>query len=231
MRLDDLPNLRHLRAFSLTARFRSVNQAAAAVFISQPAVTQAIGKLEEQFGVPFFQRRKTGMYCTPYGEAFRFRVDRALAELGRACGGDGDDDAGRMISTAHLRAVIAIADHGNFTLAARALGISQPSMHRTARSLELALGLTLFTRTGQGIGLSPLGERFARGAKLAVREIELAFEDLDLLRGQKTGRLVVGVTPLARSAVVPQAVTRLLDQYPDLQVSIMDGSFSAPLMT
>lgn len=235
MGLDDLPNLRHLRAFSLTARYRSVKQAASAVYISQPAVTQAICKLETQFGVSFFQRRKTGMYCTPYGEAFRFRVDRAIAEIARACTPDGArpptdaDDPGRMISTAQLRAVIAIADQGNFTLAARALGISQPSMHRTARSLELALGMTLFIRSGQGIGLSPTGQRFARSAKLAVREIELAFEDLEMLRGQKTGRLAVGVMPLARASVVPQAVTRLLDSYPDLQVSIVDGAYGTLL--
>ena len=41
-----IPNLRHLRVFLEVARHRSISKAAPRVFLSQPAITQAIGKLE-----------------------------------------------------------------------------------------------------------------------------------------------------------------------------------------
>ncbi|WP_114965486.1 LysR family transcriptional regulator [Alkalilacustris brevis] len=230
--LNDLPNLRHLRAFILTAEFRSVKRAAEAVHLSQPAVTQAIGKLEARFGVDFFYRCKTGMYLTNYGEAFCRRISRALREIDRACAESDDlmqdvaeSTISRMVSTAQLRTIIAIADQGNFTLAARALGVSQPSVQRTARSLEHLLGSRLFSRSRLGVGLSPRGERFARGAKLAIREIELAFDDLEHMRDHKVGRISIGANPLARACIVPLAVTRLLNRYPDVHIRIIEGAY------
>ena len=158
-RAYELPNIRHLRAFTLVARHNSVKKAATAIYLSQPAVTQAVSKLEELFGCPFFVRQRSGMYCTPHGELVRARVERALEEIssvlglpsgqGRQSGASGDPI--RMLSTAHLRAIIAVADHGSFTVAARSLGIMQPSLHRTARTLEQIVGLKLFVRTSQGM--------------------------------------------------------------------------------
>lgn len=227
--LNDLPNLRHLRALTLTAELRSVKRAAEVVHLSQPAVTQAIGKLEARFGVDFFYRCKTGMYLTTYGEAFCRRIERALVEIDRACipdeGGAAGQALSRMVSTAQLRTIIAIADQGNFTLAARALQVSQPSVQRTARSLEHLLGTQLFSRSRLGVGLSPRGERFARGAKLATREIELAFDDLEHMRDHKIGRISIGANPLARACIVPLAVTRLLNRYPDVHIRIIEGAY------
>lgn len=231
----DLPNLRHLRAFSLTAKHKSVHKAAAAIFLSQPAVTQAISKLEAEFGQTLFDRTPNGMFCTEIGEILRRRVDRAFAELSRACQTPlekqqkklGDLDPTRMLSTAHLRAIIAIADQGNFAMAARALDMSRPSIQRTARALENTLDYKLFVRTNVGIGLSAAGELFARGAKLAAREIELAREEIGRFWGQKVGRMVVGSLPLSRIDIVPQALMRVLDRIPDLSVQIVEGSYES----
>lgn len=233
----ELPNIRHLRAFSLVARYNSVKKAALAIYLSQPAVTQAVNKLEELFGCRFFVRRRTGMYCTPDGELVRTRVERALEAIssvlsrpsGQARQPLASGDPIRMLSTAHLRAIIAVADHGSFTLAAKSLGISQPSLHRTARTLEQIVGLKLFVRTSQGIGLAKHGERLSRGAKLAIREIELAFEDVNLSRGLANGRITIASLPLARTYIVPKAVTELTARYPDLRVSIVDGAYEALL--
>ena len=60
-----LPNLRHLRAFQAVARLGSVGQASASINISQPAVTQAIAKLEYQIGAPGFDRRNPEFKCVP----------------------------------------------------------------------------------------------------------------------------------------------------------------------
>lgn len=90
-------NLRHLRVFLGVADYGSVTQAAAAGFVSQPAVTQAIAKLEAEAGTPLFQRTQQGLFPTQAGAVFRDRVWRALNRLDfgpggyRAASGDNGD--------------------------------------------------------------------------------------------------------------------------------------------
>ena len=82
--LDKIPNLRHLRAFSEVARSHSISTAAGRIFLSQSAVTQAIGKLEARLGISLFVRRHNGMYLTDSGELLVHRVDRCMAFCARA---------------------------------------------------------------------------------------------------------------------------------------------------
>lgn len=233
--LADLPNLRHIRAFIMTVRHRSVKRAAQAVFLSQPAVTQAIGNLEVQFEQTLFDRSVNGMFLTEMGEILRRRVDLALNELALACRPPGlrretgCDDPARNLSAAQLRAIVAIANHGNFTGAARALGMSRPSVQRTARNLEKVVGYPLFVPSSRGIRLSPAGEHFARCSKLFAREIELAREEMNQYAGQKIGRMVIGSLPLSLVELVPKALLGVLERIPDLDVRIVEGPYEDQL--
>jgi len=232
--VQTLPNLRHLRAFSATALHMSVKRAGADVFLSQPAVTQAVSKLETEFNEIFFTRTPTGMYCTEAGKIFLNRVDRALAALssiriepkGKAQGNTVPDALSHLTS-AHLRAMIGVADLGCFSAAAEALDISRTSLLRTVRSLEHIFGARMFVRSAKGVVLAPDGEIFARHARLATREIDLAREEIEHMRGNKIGSIVIGCMPLARVDIVPKAVARLLNRFPDLRVRIVEGTFSS----
>lgn len=59
-----VPNLRHLRAFQAVAENRSITAASRQVFISQPAITQAVAKMEAALGVALFDRRPEGVFPT-----------------------------------------------------------------------------------------------------------------------------------------------------------------------
>ncbi|MFC3215224.1 helix-turn-helix domain-containing protein [Novosphingobium panipatense] len=54
-------NLRHLHAVERIARLGTVNAAAGAVNLSQPAITQALARLEAMLELPLFERRHDGM--------------------------------------------------------------------------------------------------------------------------------------------------------------------------
>ena len=56
-----IPNIRHLRAFSEVASRCSINQASDRIYLSQPAIYQALAKLEQRLGVELFERRSDGM--------------------------------------------------------------------------------------------------------------------------------------------------------------------------
>lgn len=54
-------NLRHLRIFVAVAETGSIGRAAVLCNVSQPAATQAIGRLERVAGQPLFLRRPRGV--------------------------------------------------------------------------------------------------------------------------------------------------------------------------
>lgn len=77
------PNPRHLRAFVLLAELGSFSAAAAQLHIGQPALSQAIAKLEEIVGVRLLERTTRAVRLTRAGEEFLKDASRVLGELER----------------------------------------------------------------------------------------------------------------------------------------------------
>jgi LysR family transcriptional regulator of gallate degradation len=223
-------NLRHLHTFGEVARLGSVSAAARAVHISQPAVTQAVAGVERYFGASLLTRSNSGVALTPAGELCARRIERsishlrdAVAELTRSR--NFDFDATRLMRSAHLHALSAVVEHRNFSLAARARNVSQPSVHRAARELERLIGVPLFEKTSFGITPTREAEKLARRARLAFAEIAQARAEVHALSGGESGRTVIGAMPLARSFLVPTALLEFTQQYPEHNVAIVEGTY------
>ena len=78
-------NLELYRVFYTVAKCGSLTRAADELFISQPAVSQAIKQLEGQLGTPLFNRTHRGMELSEQGGKQIFGiVEKALAELDMA---------------------------------------------------------------------------------------------------------------------------------------------------
>jgi LysR family transcriptional regulator, regulator for genes of the gallate degradation pathway len=113
------------------------------------AVTQAIANLEVMLDVPLFVRRSIGTYPTHYGRILEKRTTRLCAIIGEAIRELAADACtvrrtarvcpSHCITSSQVRALIAIYEAGSFMQSARHLGISQASVHRSARSLEAQL--------------------------------------------------------------------------------------------
>lgn len=230
-----IPNLRHLRAFEAAARLASVNAAAREVHLSQPAVTQAIAKLEAAFASPLFVRRSTGVFPTAAGRILEARarrlfrqVDEAIAD---AAGLGGRRDAARLaalqhrLSASNIRALLAVAEHGSFSQGARREGLSEASLHRAARDFERLVGRPLFLRGPAGIGASKLARELARRLKVALRELEQASEEIRAAAGTATGRIAVASLPMARTLILPRTVNALLAMHPEAFVEIHEGPY------
>ena len=75
-------NLELYKVFYTVARSGSLTKAAEELFISQPAVSQAIRQLEGQLGMTLFNRRHRGMELTAQGgELIIDDVEKALRLL------------------------------------------------------------------------------------------------------------------------------------------------------
>jgi len=74
-------NLRHLDALTAIGRAGSMSAAARLVSLSQPALAQAIGKVERLLGERLFERQPDGMVPTEAGRLMIIRIERALRYL------------------------------------------------------------------------------------------------------------------------------------------------------
>ncbi|MFZ2101176.1 MAG: LysR family transcriptional regulator [Oricola sp.] len=230
-----VPNIRHLRVFREVAHCHSVSLAAEQAHLSQPAVTQAVAKLEEDLAVSLFERRRDGMYVTEIGAKFLQRVQRALdhlqagareaSRLGLRQKGRGFADFDRLLTAAQLRAVIAMSEARNFSMAARNIGISQPSIHRAARNLERLSGLKLFESAHEGISLTPAANVLAQRIKLALSELQQGFDEVDDFLGQDSTHIAVGALPLARSYILPMAIDAMVRNSTRVQIRAVDGRY------
>lgn len=74
-------DLLQLKYFQTVARTEHMTKAAQELHISQPALSVTIGRLEEELGVPLFDRIGRQIFLNVFGKAFLKRVDTALGEL------------------------------------------------------------------------------------------------------------------------------------------------------
>jgi DNA-binding transcriptional LysR family regulator len=233
MSRPEIPSLRQLRAFEAVARLGSIGGAAREVNFSQPGVTQAVRSLETRLGARLFERTRSGCYVTEFGALLLPRVRRVFDHLrsglnepaSRAGAGGRDPGLASRITRPQLRGLIAISENPSFDTAARSLGISGPSLHRSARDLERELGRRLFQRTARGITTTPHGSELARRFRAALREMEYGLEELAAARGNIVSRVAIGNIPHSATQILSNAVRELLARYPGVHVLIADGHY------
>ena len=76
-------NLNDLRYVVALAQERNFHRAAERCFVSQPALSLAIRKLEDELGVRLFERGRNGVRPTPTGSRIVEQAQRVIEEAGR----------------------------------------------------------------------------------------------------------------------------------------------------
>ncbi|MFS1905832.1 LysR family transcriptional regulator [Vibrio lentus] len=231
----NIPNLRHLRAISEVVNTGSISKASEVVFLSQPAITQAIAKLEKNINSELFERTTDGMKPTEQGEAFSFRIERALEYISKGitdslkvAKGQRKNSAQRYlfnITTTQLKALIAVFNGQSFTEASRILEVSQSSVYRASKDLEEILGITLFEKNSTGITISKAGSALVMSSKLAFVEIKQGIEEVGLLSNRHNSVIRVGCLPLARTCLLPNTINEFSRKFPDCQIHVIDGPY------
>lgn len=74
-------NLDHLRYFQAIAYYEHYGRAAEALHVSQPNLSYAVTQLENELGVPLFEKQGRGVRLTRYGRRFLQSVTQSLQIL------------------------------------------------------------------------------------------------------------------------------------------------------
>jgi DNA-binding transcriptional LysR family regulator len=121
-----------------------------------------------------------------------------------------------------FQAFIAVARARSFTKAAAKLGVSQSALSFTLRQLEARLGIRLLTRTTRSVSLTEAGERLLRRIGPHFDEIEGAISALGASRDKPAGTIRLNSVEHASDAILWPVIVRLLHDYPDINVEIIN---------
>lgn len=213
--LERLPNIRHLAALAATVEHGTVTEAARAINLTQPALTQAIARLEADLDCRLFRREPDGMKPTEPALLLAERARAALQLIGSL----------RVTST-QIRAYIALARTGSYSAAAQLVGVSAASLHRAVADLSLALGERLVERRGRYLAMTGKGDMRARNFNLAQAELRAGMAEVAVWTGKAGGRVVIGAMPLSRARWLPQAILQFSKQHPQVEIAVLEGSYA-----
>ncbi len=120
-----------------------------------------------------------------------------------------------------LECLIEVCKYNNFTRAANALFLSQPSISKNIAALEQELGVSLLERSRHNVTPTKAGVYFAREAQRIVSEISFASERVKQIAEGKHGFLRIGVSEeLDINGLLPGFLNRFSTKYPDIEISI-----------
>ncbi|HEV7455884.1 MAG TPA: hydrogen peroxide-inducible genes activator [Roseococcus sp.] len=117
-----------------------------------------------------------------------------------------------------LRYILAIAEHGQFSRAAEACGISQPTLSVQIRKLEEALGVTLFERGGKSVVPTEACDRLLGHVRGAVAEADAILAVARDLRDPLAGRFRLGIIPTLAPYLLPLVFAPLRAALPALEI-------------
>lgn len=121
-----------------------------------------------------------------------------------------------------LKYLLAIADLGSFSRAAKQCHVSQPTLSGQIKKLEDSLGVQLFERTNKQILLTAVGEQIIASAMKVIAEVEridaLAEAAIDPL----SGRFRLGAFPTLASYFFPGIVKPIKAGMPKLKLILVE---------
>ncbi|MEZ5720768.1 MAG: LysR family transcriptional regulator [Paracoccaceae bacterium] len=129
-----------------------------------------------------------------------------------------------------LQSFLAVAETGSLSAAARALGLSQPTLGRKVREVEAALGAELFHRHAKGLALTETGQAMlgpAQAMRDAAGRISLvaAGEDRGL-----SGPVRITASVVVSHFLLPEMLTRFRREEPGIEIDLVASDSSENLL-
>ena len=119
-----------------------------------------------------------------------------------------------------LKYTLAIAEEGNFTLAAEKCFVTQPTLSMQVQKLEEELNVKLFNRKAKPITLTAVGEKIISQAKVILEEAERMKDIVATEKGIIEGNFRLGVIPTVMPTLLPLFLKSFIKKYPKVNLKI-----------
>jgi DNA-binding transcriptional LysR family regulator len=126
---------------------------------------------------------------------------------------------------------VAVADHGGFTAAAKAVFVSQPALSLAVKDLEAEVGAQLFTRVGHRVSLTAAGTALLGPARQVLRDLETGRAAVAAVTGLLAGSLSLASLPTLAADPTAQMVGEFRRHHPGVRVDLAAPEDSDDLFT
>ena len=134
----------------------------------------------------------------------------------------------REFNLDRLRTLVAVAECGSFAAAAQALHLAPPTVTLHVAELEQRLGARLLVRARSGARPTSVGLALIERARHLLAEADAALQQVRDQVAGRGGRVRLGASTGALSHLLPQALRRLQQEHPglDVQVAVLTSADS-----
>jgi LysR family cyn operon transcriptional activator len=122
----------------------------------------------------------------------------------------------------HIRYLLAVAEHRNFTRAAQALHVSQPALSQQIKQLEESFGASLFDRSGRSVQLTDAGQAYLAHARRALAELDAGERAIHDVQDLSRGSLHLAITPTFTEYLVAPLVERFGARHPGIELTVSE---------
>jgi LysR family hydrogen peroxide-inducible transcriptional activator len=122
-----------------------------------------------------------------------------------------------------LQYVIALEETGNFTVAAKACHVTQPTLSAQVKKLEDEWETLLFDRSRQPIRPTPTGERVVSEARAALDRMKALGESVRQDRSDLGGTLEIGIIPTLATYFLPRVLGPVQERLPRVTFRVTEA--------
>ncbi len=126
-----------------------------------------------------------------------------------------------------LQLLVEVVRHNGFSAAAEAVFASQPTVSKSIRQLEDALGEVLLQRSRHGVQLTPAGQIVHRRALALLGEREDMLRELQELRGLQRGELHLGLASLGSDVLFAPVFAHFRQRHPQIELHVLERGSEA----
>ncbi|MBP2654028.1 MAG: LysR family transcriptional regulator [Firmicutes bacterium] len=116
-----------------------------------------------------------------------------------------------------LRYFISVAEHKNFTAAAKDLHITQPTLSHQIAELERQIGVKLLLRDRHSVQLTAAGTAMLKEAKSIITKTHDAIKIARLAEAGTLGSVQIGFLGASERRFLPQLIAKFRNKYPQIE--------------
>lgn len=121
-----------------------------------------------------------------------------------------------------LEYLVALAEERNFSRAAEACFVSQPTLSTQLKKLEEELGVQLVERNPRSVMLTSAGEQVVARAREILQQVAIIRDTARRARDPEAGSIRLGIFPTLGPYLLPHVLPAIREQFPRLEILLYE---------
>lgn len=133
------------------------------------------------------------------------------------------NDQFRFVTLQQLEAFVCLVEERSFSLAAGKMLLTQPSLSKHIKNLEIFIDTTLIRRTRSGISLTEEGAVLYAYARRMLKLRDEARDKIRMVKETVSGLVFAGASTIPATYILPSVMMNLRRSHPEIKVHLTSG--------